>query len=65
LSFVDEKVRWIRELLDPAIIPQHIIQETHIPVKPSTMSPELDLMGPSFYGQAQITYQYRGVEVIL
>jgi len=65
LSFADEQLRWIRELLDPAVIPQHIIQETYKPVKPSTMSPELDLMGSSFYGQAQVTYQYRGVEVIL
>ena len=54
----------MRELLDPKIIPQHIIEETREPVKPSTVIPELDLMGSSAYGQAQITYQYRGHEVI-
>ena len=65
LTAADEQVKWIRELLDPKFIPRQIIEETHKPVKPSTMSPELDLMGSSFYGQAQVTYHYRGSEVIL
>ena len=65
LTAADRQVKWIKELLDPKFIPRQIIEETHKPVKPSTMSPELDLMGSSFYGQAQVTYHYRGFEVIL
>lgn len=57
-------MKWIRELLDPEVLPEWIIKETHKPVKPSTVFPDLDLMGYSFYGQAQVTYNYRGYEVI-
>jgi hypothetical protein len=57
-------MRWIRELLNLQIIPESIIRETHKPVIPSSVSPELGLMGSSFYGQAQMIYQYRGHEII-
>jgi hypothetical protein len=59
-----DQIKWIRELLDPKVIPEWIIQRTRKPIIPSTVSPELDIMGSSFYGQAQITYHYRGHEIV-
>lgn len=56
---------WLKELLDPSVISKSIIDETHkslIPAWGETI--EFDEVGIASYGQAQMTFNYRGHEVI-
>jgi hypothetical protein len=56
---------WLKELLDPTVISRGIIDETHkslIPAWGETI--DFDEVGMACYGQAQMTFNYRGHEVI-
>jgi hypothetical protein len=56
---------WLKELLDPTVISRSIIDETHkslIPAWGETI--EFDEVGMACYGLAQMTFNYRGHEVI-
>ena len=64
-STSDIQLIWLKELLDPAVISQSIIDETHkslIPAWGETI--DFDEVGMACYGQAQMTFNYRGHEVI-
>jgi len=59
------QMKWLKELLDPKVIPLSVISETHkvfIPAFGETV--EYDEVGAENYGQGQVTFNYRGHEVI-
>jgi hypothetical protein len=57
---------WLRELLDPKILPKRVIDKTHDAVIPSTgQTAEFDEEGTLCYGLAQQTLNYRGHKVIM
>ena len=59
------QVKWLRELLDPKVIPQKVIAETHKTIIPAfSETIESDEVGAEVYGQGQVTFNYRGHEVI-
>lgn len=58
-------MRWLKELLDPRVIPERVVQTTHKSVIPAFGdSIEWDEVGIITYGQGQMTFNYRGHEVI-
>lgn len=61
----DIQMIWLKETLAPATISRRVIDETHksiIPAWGETI--EFDEVGIACYGQAQMTFNYRGHEVI-
>jgi CubicO group peptidase (beta-lactamase class C family) len=60
-----DQVKWLKELLEPTVIPEHIIAETHKSFIPAfTQTSWDDAVGINTYGQGQMTYNYRGHEVV-
>jgi hypothetical protein len=57
-------MKWLRELLDPKVLPKHVISETHKSFIPFGQVPSSDEEGLKGYGQGQITTTYRGHEMI-
>lgn len=58
-------MKWLKELLEPTVLPRWVIAETHktfIPAFGETV--DYDEVGQEDYGQGQITYNYRGHEVV-
>jgi hypothetical protein len=56
---------WLKELLDPIVISKSIIDETHKSLTPAWGETiEFNEVGMANYGQAQMTFNYRGHEVI-
>jgi hypothetical protein len=65
LTALIQQVKWLKELLEPTVIPKHIIAETHKSFLPAfTNTVWDDVVGIDNYGQGQMTYNYRGHEVI-
>lgn len=58
-------MKWVRELLDPQILPSQVVAETHKCIIPAFgHSTEFDERGMPCYGHAQVSYSYRGHELI-
>ena len=59
------QLKWIRELLDPKVIPPHVLAKTHESVIPALgRTVEYDERGMPDSGHGQWTYNYRGHELI-
>lgn len=58
------QLKWIRELLDPQILPPQVVAETHKCIIPFSPQTESDERGIPCYGHAQVTYTYRGHELV-
>jgi hypothetical protein len=57
-------VKWLKELLEPKVIPKKVVQETHKAFVPLEAGTVWDEVGIITYGQGQMTFNYRGHEVI-
>ena len=58
--------KWLRELLDPHVVPAHLIAKTHECVIPAFGHKVIyDEVSVWCYGQGTMSFNYRGHEVIL
>lgn len=58
-------MKWLKELLEPKMIPKHVVQQTHKSFIPAFGdSVEWDEVGIITYGQGSVTFNYRGHEII-
>lgn len=60
----DCKIKWLKELLEPTVLPKHVIAETHRIAVANGDKVYWDEIGAAGYGQGQTTFSYRGHEVI-
>lgn len=61
----DIQLIWLKELLEPTVISPSIIDQTHKSLTPAWGETiDFDEVGMACYGQAQMTFNYRGHEVI-
>jgi hypothetical protein len=59
------QTKWLKELLEPRVIPKKVIDETHKIFMPAfTQTVEFDEVSIGGYGQGQVTLNYRGHHII-
>lgn len=58
-------MKWLRELLGPKVIPAHVLAKTHECIIPAFgRTAQYDERGMPNCGHGQVTYTYRGHELI-
>jgi hypothetical protein len=58
-------MKWLKELLEPKVIPETVVQQTHTSFIPITGGrSEWDEVSVITYGQGQMMFNYRGHQVI-
>jgi hypothetical protein len=57
-------LKWLKELLEPTVLPKKVVQTTHKSFIPVLGDTAWDEVGIITYGQGQMIFNYRGHEVI-
>lgn len=55
---------WLRELLQPAVLPAGIVQDVSLGRESMGLGPGFQVMGEQTYGYGQLSYSYRGNAVV-